>query len=86
MPDTLDETGFDPERHIIGEDAIAELREQAIRVASVITGDTHVAQQRAIVLLMIAAAAIAFAPSRLRVPGLVALMLHALDVGRRRSA
>jgi precorrin-3B methylase len=84
MPDTLDQSGFDPEKNVVGEDAIAELRDRVIRVASVVTGDTQVARLRPMVLLMIAAAAVALAPIRVRVPGVLALILAAADVARRR--
>jgi hypothetical protein len=84
MPDTLDQSGFDPEKNVVGEDAIAELRDRVIRVASVVTGDTQVARLRPTILLMIAAAAVALAPSRVRVPGVLALVLAAADVARRR--
>jgi hypothetical protein len=84
MPDTLDQSGYDPEKNIVGEDAIAELRERVIRTASAITGDTQVARLRPTLLLMIAAAAVAFAPPRVRVPGILALILAAADVARRR--
>ena len=84
MPDTLDETGFDPEHNVIGEDAIAEWRERAIRVAAVVTGDTQVARIRPTILLMIAAAAVALAPIRVRVPGIIAILLAVADTARRR--
>lgn len=84
MPDTLDRSGYDPEHHIVGEDAMAELRGHMIRAASVVTGDTQVARIRPIVLLMIAAAAVALAPPRIRVPGVLAIVLAAVDVARRR--
>ena len=85
MPDTLDETGFDPESMSVGEDALLErIRDYGVRAASVVTGDTQVTRQRGVVLLMIAAVAVAFAPAKIRVPGLVALILQALDMGRRR--
>jgi hypothetical protein len=83
MPDTIDDTGFDPERHFIGEDAVAELRDRTMRVAGAITGDTQVARLRPMVLLMIAAVAVALSPSRYRVPGILAIILAAADVTRR---
>jgi len=84
MPDTLDDTGFDPERHFIGEEAIADLRDRVIRTAGAITGDAQVARLRPMVLLMITAVAVALAPVRVRVPGILALVLAAADVSRRR--
>lgn len=83
MPDTLDETGYDPEKHIIGEDAIAELRDRVVRTAGAITGDTQVARLRPMLLLMIASVAVALSPSRYRVPGILAIILAAADVSRR---
>ena len=83
MPDTLDDTGYDPEHNIVGEDAIAELRDRVTRVAAAVTGDTQVARLRPMVLLMIASVAVALSPSRYRVPGILAIILAAADVSRR---
>jgi hypothetical protein len=84
MPDTLEPEGFDPERHIIGEQAFIETRDLVIRAAATLTGDTQVAQQRTTLLTMIAAIAVAAAPLRYRVPGMLALVLLITDLRRRR--
>lgn len=77
VPDTIDRSGFDPDRHVIGDEARAQWRDLAIDVARVATGDTQVAQQRTTLLLMTAAVALAFAPIHARVVGSVALLLMA---------
>jgi len=84
MPDTLDQPGFDPEKHIIGEEAIAAWREVGINTAGAILGDTQVARLRSILLTMIATAAMSTASPRVRLVGLLALMLALADALKRR--
>lgn len=84
MPDTLDPEGFDPERHIVGEEALREWRDLGIRAAGVVTGDTQLARLRPTILLILAAAAMTAAPWRARIVGTMALMLALADLMRRR--
>jgi len=84
MPDTLEPEGFDPERHIIGEEAFAQTRDLAIRAATAMVGDTQVSRLRPILLLMAAAVAVCFAPIHWRVPGVTTILLVVADISRRR--
>jgi hypothetical protein len=84
MPDTLHPDGFDPERHLIGEDALEQVRELGIRAATAVVGDTQVARLRPILLLVIAAAAMSMAPFRARLVGAPVLVLVLADVLKRR--